>query len=134
MSVILPNHFLEKMDPAERRKLGKAGMTAAEALAKAEAKSEGDIQKQISNWLLLHSIAFYRAAMHKKTTGRVGWPDFTFAINGLACAVEVKFGNSDPKPAQKETMRAMKANGWRVAVVRSLQETISFIEGVQHGS
>ncbi len=129
--MILPNHILEKMSPEDRAKLGKAGMTIAEAIQKAINKSEGDLQKQISNWLDLHDIAFYRAAMHKKTTGRVGWPDFTFAINGRACAIEAKFDHGDTSDEQKKTIAAMRTNGWCVAVVRSLSEVIEFMKGVR---
>lgn len=128
--MILPSHILEKMDPSQRAKLGKAGITAAEAQAKFVARSERDIQSQICNWLNLQGIAFYRAAMNKKTTGRVGWPDFTFAVSGFACALEVKFGPGKLRPEQESTITAMGKNGWRVAVVRSLEEAIEFIKEV----
>ena len=134
MNPFLPNHVLEKMCPEDRKKLGKAGMTIREAMEKAIAKSEKDLQEQIASWLRLHEIAFYRAAMHKKTTGTVGWPDFTFAVKGRACALEVKFGANNPEPAQYECMAGMRKNGWRVRVVRSLEESIAAIQEWEAGN
>ena len=131
---LLPDHVLQKMTPEDRKRLGKAGMTMREALEKAVAKSERDLQEQIANWLRLHEIAFYRAAMHKKTTGTVGWPDFTFAVKGRACALEVKFGTHKPEPAQWECMAAMTKNGWRCRVVRSLEEVIAAIREWEGGA
>ena len=131
--MIPSENILRCMSPEERKKLGKAGLTAAECTQIAEAKSERDLQNQIANWLRLHGYAFYVAAMNKKTTGPVGWPDFTFAVNGRACALEVKFGSRKPDPAQWECMAAMMENGWRVEVVRSLEDAIATIrkwEGV----
>lgn len=127
ISPVLPDHVLEKMDPRERAKLGKAGRTMREAIELAEAKSERDLQKQIANWLRLHGYAFYQSAMHKKTTGTVGWPDFTFAVNSRACALEVKFGSHKPEPEQWACMSAMMVNGWRVEVVYSLEQAIAAI-------
>lgn len=130
---LLPNHFLEKIDPKDRPK-GKAGMTAAEALAKAEAKSERDIQNQIANWLLLHGVWFTRSAMNKRTTNTLGTPDFLLAVNGRAIGLEVKFGAGKLRPEQENAITEMGKNGWCVAVVRSLPEAIEFIEEVQHAA
>lgn len=131
---LLPSHFLEKMDPAERRKLGKAGMTAEEATEKQIAKSERDLQNQIASWLSLNNIWFTRSAMNKRTTNTVGTPDFLLAVNGRAIGLEVKFGAGKLRPEQENAITAMSKNGWCVAVVRSLPEVIEFIKEVQRAA
>jgi predicted Ser/Thr protein kinase len=118
------------MDPADRKRLGKAGVTRAEAIEKAALRSERDLQNQIANYLRLHGIWFDQDAMHKRRTGTTGTPDFLFAINGRACAIEAKFGDGDLKPAQVAAIAAMKKDRWRVVVVKSLPEVISFLKEV----
>lgn len=126
--MILPNRILESLDPTERAKLGKAGMTAKENIEAGELRSEKDLQKLIANELLRRGIWFTRSAMNKRTTNTVGTPDFLFAIGGRACAVEVKFGNGQVRTEQRLAMSEMKLNGWAVEVVRSFEEFRDFLK------
>lgn len=133
--MILPNHILEKLPAAERAKLGKAGMTAAEANAAFVARNERQLQRQIHNELMRRGIWHDLDATNKRRTGTLGTPDFLFSINGRACALEVKFEGGRLRPEQEEAIRQMTANGWRVTVVRTLQDAIAFIKSeVTHES
>lgn len=125
--MILPNHILEKMSPEDRAVLGKAGMTKAEAEARFIAKSERDLQKLIANELLRRGIWFHRAAMHKRTTGTLGTPDFLFVVRGIPCAVEVKFARGKLRDDQVRAIEQMTENGWRCAVVHSFEELRDFL-------
>jgi hypothetical protein len=132
--MLLPNHFLEKMDPAERRKLGKAGMTASEAAAKQIARSERDLQNLIANELLRRGIWFTRSAMNRPTTNTVGTPDFVFCVKGRFCAVEVKFAKGRVRPEQATAIADIALNGGAAKVVRSFQEFIEFLNGGHHAA
>ena len=118
------------MSPSDKQHFGKAGLTAEEAAAKFVLKSEGDLQDLIAKDLLRRGIWNDCDAMHKKRTGPRGTPDFLFAVNGQACAVEAKFGAGTLSDEQKETIPKMITNGWRVAVVRSFQEYREFLRSV----
>ena len=65
--------------------------------------------------------------MHRRRTGTKGAPDFLFSVDGRSCAIEAKFGDGETSPDQDKAIAAMRANGWRVAVVRSLEEVIAFL-------
>lgn len=115
--------------------MGKAGMTSDEALTKAIARSERDLQGQIANWLNLKGIWFSQSRMDKKTTTRVGTPDFLLCFTEMVgtvefrrpTALEVKFGTGSLSIEQEQTKRRMEANGWRYHVVRSLVEVTEIV-------
>jgi len=117
------------MDPADRKRLGKAGITMKEAIEKAEVKQEKDLHEQIVAYLEQHhGVKVGHARMDKKSTFTEGWPDLTFSINGKACALELKVGKKKPEPEQMACMSDMLVDGWRVQVVRSLEEVKQFLE------
>lgn len=127
----IPENVLRLMKPADRQRLGV--MTSEEAMAAFVAKSERDIHKQIIDLLNLRGIAFARNRMDVKSTTTAGWPDFTLAVNGIATALEVKFEKRDLDPEQVECIAKMRANGWKVFVVRTLDEARAAIEDVGEG-
>ena len=57
--------------------------------------------------------------------------DLIFAVNGRAVALEVKLPGCNPTEDQVKMMAAMKDNGWRVEVVRSLDEARAVVVGVE---
>jgi len=118
------------MSAADQREFGTADISAEDAAAAFVPKSEGDLQDLIAKDLTRRGIWFDCDAMHKKRTGPKGTPDFLFCVNGQACAVEAKFGKGTLSPEQRETIPAMTANGWRIAVVRSYREFKEFLRTV----
>jgi len=105
-------------------------MTAGEAWEKFTAKSERELQKLIASYLMQRGIVFCRPAMHKRSTITTGWPDFTFAVNGQACAIEAKFSGGRLSADQERAIEEMRRNGWKVAVVYSLAGVIDFLAEV----
>lgn len=114
--------------------MGKAGQTAAETLAKADVKTEKDLQRQIIALLRLKGIEVNVSRMDKKKTDSVGWPDLTFAINTnqplmyfpVACAWEVKLPGRQLDKAQQEMMVKLSQppNGWTYSVIHSVDQAI----------
>lgn len=140
MNKILPPNILNKMSPADRRPMGKAGVTNAEALAKQQERLEKDIHKNISNWLNLHNIFFIRSRMDRKTTNGNGLPDYVIVLpcdptkDGQyfslpSCLmVEVKRPSNKLSQAQVDFHdNYLEKTKFPVRVVYSAQECIEFI-------
>lgn len=125
---ILPDHVLRRMDPKDRKSLGKAGVTSEEAERKRLARSERELQDQIANYLHYKGIFFVRSRMDKKTTTRKGTPDFIFALpepgawHGRPYAIEVKVGSNTLTREQEEVRLQMLRNGWRYFVVNQFSD------------
>jgi hypothetical protein len=122
--MILPTNILERMNPADRKSLGKAGMTARENIAACDARNERELHKQIRALLMHRGIPFCEARMDRKSTITVGWPDITFAIDGVPVAFELKTGRNDLSKDQARVARDMLAHGWFYFVIRSLDEAL----------
>jgi hypothetical protein len=58
---------------------------------------------------------------------RVGWPDLTFVIGGTPFAVELKAAAGVVSEEQEACLSLMAENGWRVAVIRSIEAFLGFI-------
>ena len=127
---VLPDCVLRKMRPEDRKALGKAGVTLAEAAAKQEAKREREIHEQIENWLRQREITYRHDRMDKPTTGTIGWPDFTFAVKGRAVALEVKMPGAQPSDDQIKCMSGLVRDGWFVRVVYSLADVLNAVREV----
>ena len=104
--MILPEHILNKIDPAQRAKLGPAGLTAAEANAQATSKLERAEQRIFANWLLLQEqaglLSYDWADLHRRTTARRGMPDFKIYRQGRVLFAEMKVNRATLSLAQRE--------------------------------
>jgi hypothetical protein len=115
-----------------KRDLGAAGMTLEEVIGKHAVKTEREIHDQIGQWLNSKGVVYQHERMDKKTRGRVGWPDFTFAwlgsLSGIPLAypvaVEVKRPGETPTQDQLWMHGRMTSNGWKVYVVHSFAELV----------
>jgi hypothetical protein len=124
----LPNHCLELVSPEIRKTLGKAGLTASECREVALARSEKELQGQLQNLLLLNNVKFpIRNRMDKRPTVAVGTPDILFVLAGIPCAWEVKMPGQKPRADQEKAMNEMQADGWRCAVIHSVDEGMQFL-------
>jgi hypothetical protein len=125
---ILPDAALQCVDPAIRKTMGKAGKTAAECREIAVAKSERELQGQIQNLLLLNGVKFpVRQRMDRKSNLTIGCPDFLFCHAGTAHAWEIKMPGEKPRPEQVKAMAEMTADGWRCAVVTSIDQALAIL-------
>lgn len=126
MSATLPDHILKLMKPEDRATLGKEGRTAAEVMAEAEERYEEDIHRGIIAELNRREFPYLRSSMKKRSTLPIGWPDFTiFLPGGKTWLCEVKAGNGQPRPEQKEKLYTLQKLGHRVSIPRSLAEFIA---------
>jgi hypothetical protein len=125
--MILPENILSKMSPADRKKIGKAGVTSEEAALKQIVKSEGELQKLINNELNRREIWFAWSRMNKRTTSKIGTPDFLFSYKGKFCAVEAKHEKREPTKEQRDAIRSIQRNGGTVAVIRTFQGFLDFL-------
>lgn len=122
--------FAKRLTAEERKKQGI--LTAEEALAKLEARSERELQDQIVNLLHLRGVKrVIRSRMDKKTTNAKGTPDLLFVypfFGGVSCypgtplAFEVKIGSEELSDDQKAAELELTLDGWRHHVIRSLDE------------
>lgn len=126
-STAIPDNILRRMEKAQRPK-GNAGLTSEESEQKRIAKSEREIQEQIANLLRQRGIWFHRSRMDKRTTGPKGTPDFLFAVDGRACAIEVKMPGKTLSDDQRVTLHSMIANGWQSRLVGSAGDALAFIK------
>lgn len=136
---VLPESMLRLMSAGDRRKLGKAGITKAEAGASADIKNERDLQCLIVNYLRLRGIEPLWFRTDKRTTANIGWPDITFSILcpdkemgyiARPCVWEVKFGNGKLSKEQADLAYKLKFNGWRHRVITSLEQARQELEAL----
>lgn len=133
--MILPERILKAMTPAERKKLGKAGMLAAEGQAKAEHKNESEMQSQIQSYCDLRGWPCYRSRTDKRSTGRVGTPDLLICLPfrrgitsiGLFVAIECKMNGNKPTREQNFELGKIIAAEGTTLVAYSAQEAIDFL-------
>lgn len=117
------------MSEADRKSFGKHGMTAHEANKAFVLRSEKDLHRQIRNLLNLNGIPFCEARMDRKSSITIGWPDITFAVDGIPVAWELKFLGA-LSPDQARVKIAMEKHGWKYRVIRSLVEAQAHLLGL----
>jgi hypothetical protein len=118
------------MRPADRKSLGKAGMTGEEAMASYSAKSEKELQKQIAGILAIRGIRYLNPAMSKKSPLPIGWPDFTiFLPPGRTIFMECKIEGGKLTKEQEAFGTWAKQWGFPHYVVRTLTQAIENLEG-----
>lgn len=115
-SEVIPNHVLERMSATDRRKFGKAGMTAAECREKFQRGEENKLQSLVANFLNLRGIYFETDRMDRRTSGKKGRPDFRICYRGRWIAVECKADGGVLSPEQVTTLAAIRKSGG-VAIV-----------------
>lgn len=125
----IPDHVIKMMSKSDRKELKL--ITSDEAQAAYVAKSEKDLQTQISQFLRVNGIWFYNARMDKKTTARKGCPDYLLAWGYQPVAIEVKFGKGKLSEDQVKTHNEMLKNGWRVHTVNSLEQLKQILDALE---
>lgn len=126
----IPEHVRKLIQPEDRGEL--KAPTQPEADAKFNLKREKELQENIARLLTQRNICFFRQRMDRKTSGTIGWPDFTFAIRGLACAVECKSPHGGSlTQEQNSVLLELSRNGWRVLVCRTEDWLLQFIRTVE---
>jgi len=89
--------------------------------------SERDLQQDFSDWLTKNGLPHFRQRMDKRTTGTLGWPDFTICHNGRVLLIEAKFEKGSLRKSQNERRAELDAAGCHVHVLRDLQSAINVV-------
>ena len=121
----IPDHILRLMTKEDRPR---GVLTFAEIEEKRQVRLEKELQEQVASLLRQRNIVFNCSRMDRRKTDKVGWPDFTFAVAGRACAVECKMPGENLRPEQSVVINAMMGNGWLVAVVTDLSGLLDFLK------
>jgi hypothetical protein len=126
--MLLPDHILSKIaDPAERKRMGKAGVTLAELEAEHSEKAERQDhnnylsflhRNEFKNWQILH------ANPNKRSTLPPGHPDFLIQAKGRSLYLEFKAGTNKLSDVQELVIADMIGDGFTVKVVRSYAEAV----------
>lgn len=123
----LPDRVLRLVDPAQRKVMGKAGVTTAEGAAKETLRLEREDHAQFLQWLRLHNLPFIHARTDRKSSIQEGWPDFSiFGKDGRVLFVELKLPGKRLDPLQRETGNLLLQNGFPFRVAYSYAEAIAF--------
>lgn len=121
---------VRRLVPKETRVELKAP-TSAEVSEKQNTKREKELQENIANLLRQRGIWFFRQRMDRRTTGTVGWPDFTFAVFGRPVVFECKLPGRRLTKEQDECLNRLMANGWRFAVIESEVEAVAVLNQLE---
>lgn len=119
--------FLKALPDAERKKLGRAGMTGAEAIVRYSAAKERELQRQVHNWLFSKEVYFNSDRMDKRTSGKKGRADFRCCIRGKWLSLECKVGAGKLTPEQEDDAARLTRSGGIFTVVRSLEEAMAAV-------
>lgn len=121
---LLPDHVLRLMSPGDRKELGKAGLLASECIEKAQARSERAEQKTFASWLGLRGLYYIQARTDKRSTIRVGHPDFSIFRAGRVLFVEMKGEGGRLSEEQEQCISELTSEGFQVVVAHSALEAI----------
>lgn len=129
-TMILPNHCLRLVSPADRAKLGL--VTAEEAFAAQECRSEKALQDLLVQWLCAHRGVnrVVRSRTDKATTNETGTPDLLFVYNGVPVAWECKTATGRLSLAQERASIAFMKDGWHWSLIRSFAEAKAVLDSL----
>lgn len=115
----IPENILSKMDPKDRPK-GTAGMTRDECRKAVIARTEKELQLQISALLRRKGLYFDCDSMARKRVGTLGAPDFQFPYMGRFVAWEVKVIGGALSPVQAKVRDQIISQGGEWRLIRDL--------------
>jgi hypothetical protein len=122
--MILPENILRLMSSADRRRYAGGQLTNEEAYVKASRRAEKEEHNLFINWLGLHGLQFRHDRMDKKTSGTVGWPDFTIVVGGRCLLGDFKVYGNKLSSEQKERFGALSRTGTEVEIWSSADQAI----------
>lgn len=126
----IPPHILKLMPKADRPK-GIAGMTTQEVDERNAVRMERELHDQVAALLRIRGIIAGHARMDRKSTFTEGWPDFTFAIAGRACAIECKRPGGELSNVQMDIMLDMLKDGWVYMIAFDIATVRKFLDDMK---
>jgi hypothetical protein len=124
----IPDNIKRLMAPSDKPK-GNAGITFDQAQEKRDQREEREIQRDIATDLDRRGIPYCRPRIDRKSTIRIGWPDFTLSYCGRFVGLEVKTATGRLSPEQQDCLFAIRAApSCGIAVtVRSLADVVELL-------
>jgi hypothetical protein len=104
-------------------------MTAAEAQARYALKTERAEQKIFAAWLSRHEIYFITAQANRRSTIRVGHPDFSIFHGSRTLFLEMKAPHAQPSREQIQCLNELRTAGFSAEIVRSAASAIETTKG-----
>jgi hypothetical protein len=124
----LPENALRYLSKEQRTPMGKSGRTMSEIDEANAIKAEKELHRQVEQYLNMKGVMFNHDRMDKRRTGRLGWPDFDFAIRGQAIAVECKAPGKDLDGKQPEVRMGLLRDGWTYIICYRLEQVIELFK------
>ena len=124
LPAVVTEGFLQSLPEHERKKLGKAGITAKEALRTYQRGQEKDLQKQVASYLDLNQIYYECDRMDKRTSGKLGRADFRICYQGHWISAECKAESCTLESAQAMEAARLRKSGGRFVIVFRLLDLI----------
>jgi hypothetical protein len=124
LPAVLPEKFLQSLPEHERKRLGRAGITATEALQTYRRGQEKELQKQIASYLELNQIYYNSDRMDKKTSGKKGRADFRICYRGFWVSAECKAEFCTLESAQALEAARLRKSGGRFVLIFRLMDLI----------
>jgi hypothetical protein len=112
----LTDRQLQMMPNAERKKLGKRAVTAAEALHVETSRLERKIHDQFTGFCDRYGIDPWHSNPTRKSSIRAGYPDFLCVKNSRAVGIEFKIPPNKLSAVQEARFAECRAHGNEVHV------------------
>jgi hypothetical protein len=130
LPTVLSEGLLKALPEAERKRLGRAGITQAQAKATFNRGEEKKLKDLVVNELNRRGAWIFDQPMSKKTRGRPGVPDIIGCYRGYFFSVELKATGETLRPDQaQEAVAIRKANG-RFVLAYSLADVTEALQGI----
>jgi|SRR6516225_7454843 hypothetical protein len=128
LGAVLPENILKCLSPADRAKLGVGGLTAAEAVAKANKRLEREEQRIFAGALTRWELPFYWHRTDKPTGAIAGLPDFIVGLAGKTLWIEFKAKGRLLSPEQSLFRARLGAQGVTLHIVHDAAEAIRLVK------
>lgn len=104
-------------------------LTTFEKLKEELDEDERKLQEHIAQYLRMRKIPFFRQRMDKRTTGTLGWPDFSFVLpGGKACFFECKVAGRKLTEEQEQVRQRLVAAGANYSIIYDLAQAIAAVK------
>jgi len=127
----LTERQLQLMAKADRQKLGRRGVTAAEALQMETTRLERQIHNQFSSFCLRHEIDVWHSNPTRRSTIGAGLPDFLCVKNSRAIAIEFKIRGNKLSPVQEGRFTELRGHGNEVHVCEEMSSGAAYTEAIR---
>lgn len=114
----LGDDVLTKLDPAEKKRLGKAGVTTEERTAKRDKRRENELRGDVIGFCERNGIIADTSDPHRKSRLPTGRPDLLLTKDSRCLYLELKTNYNKLSPEQEAYIAKLVQAGNGVFVVR----------------